>query len=591
MIGKEKERGDLFMNKNLKRALNTTAAVSMSLAMVLGAVNPVNVEAATAACAQSVINGYEEVLEKLENAGGLENLQLTTELEDKYATNGDYAGETVKTYLTNGGVGYKAVKAYYDECATRAEQEEVEKVLKFVENVEALQADIDTMATKLEGAWKDALPEGDVKEARTIYNNITNKYVDYQGNVSDEHAEKLADYLEDLGYLLEDYTDDNYNEIAEKYAEALGNVKVVNVSLADIADEKNLPAKFEKQAEKVLEQITEDKIDTLKEISKYEDVSDYKAVAEIMDALEAAVEAMPEANDLQSTKLDEYKAFKKVEDDFKALTTDGSKEWEKLFDDRLGEISTSDLKTFTEYYETVVSNFYEVEIKERANGDFRATWQNGKYHQYLNTDTAVLADAYKGLAQVVNKDEETTYLDLVLNRAADIEAAIKAVTTDLKGITVNNMTTKDVKAIQAAEEAMIKLAGDTAFGTGIFEEKGEYTNNLTSAQKKEVKNAYRNVKALVDAMYDKGLVSLIVGWVETAQGWEYYDNNGNRVMEGWAAGNGYWSFMKNGYSVSNEWCAANDGWYYMGADGKMVTGKVVIDGVEQDFGTDGIWVR
>ena len=30
------------MNKNLKRALNTTAAVSMSLAMVLGAVNPVN---------------------------------------------------------------------------------------------------------------------------------------------------------------------------------------------------------------------------------------------------------------------------------------------------------------------------------------------------------------------------------------------------------------------------------------------------------------------------------------------------------------------------------------------------------------------
>ena len=37
---------------------------------------------------------------------------------------------TVKTYLTNGGVGYKAVKAYYDQCATRAEQEEVEKSIK-----------------------------------------------------------------------------------------------------------------------------------------------------------------------------------------------------------------------------------------------------------------------------------------------------------------------------------------------------------------------------------------------------------------------------------------------------------------------------
>ncbi len=29
----------------------------------------------------------------------------------------------------------------------------------------------------------------------------------------------------------------------------------------------------------------------------------------------------------------------------------------------------------------------------------------------------------------------------------------------------------------------------------------------------------------------------------------------------------------------------------MGADGKMVTGKVMINGVEEDFGTDGIWVR
>ena len=90
----------------------------------------------------------------------------------------------------------------------------------------------------------------------------------------------------------------------------------------------------------------------------------------------------------------------------------------------------------------------------------------------------------------------------------DVEAAIKAVTTDLKGITVNNMTVKDVKAIQAAGNAMIKLAGDTAFGTGIFEEKGEYTHNLTSAQKKEVKNAYRNVKALVNASVRQRLSKL-----------------------------------------------------------------------------------
>ena len=118
----------------------------------------------------------------------------------------------------------------------------------------------------------------------------------------------------------------------------------------------------------------------------------------------------------------------------------------------------------------------------------------------------------------------------------------------------------------------------------------QFISNYLRSERAEV-DANRE---MIEVLYVKLLLNgevTTVGWVETAKGWEYYDNNGKRVYEGWAPGNGYWSFMKNGYSVSNEWCAAKEGWYYMGADGKMVTGKVVIDGVEQDFGTDGIWVR
>ena len=149
----------------------------------------------------------------------------------------------------------------------------------------------------------------------------------------------------------------------------------------------------------------------------------------------------------------------------------------------------------------------------------------------------------------------------------------------MKGVTVNNIAS-NVKAIKAAEDALAKLvAGEDIFADD--NNAAEYSNNLTNSQKKTVKANYKNAQMLVDKMYEGGYSAMTTGWVETAQGWEYYDNSGKRVMEGWAAGNGYWSFMKNGYSVSNEWCAAKDGWYYMGADGKMVTGKVVIDGVEQ----------
>ena len=82
MIGKEKERGDLFMNKNLKRALNTTAAVSMSLAMVLGAVAPVtNIAAATAAdTVDSAVANKSQVVKVLNMLGDVTVIALNDEL-------------------------------------------------------------------------------------------------------------------------------------------------------------------------------------------------------------------------------------------------------------------------------------------------------------------------------------------------------------------------------------------------------------------------------------------------------------------------------------------------------------------------------
>ena len=58
---------------------------------------------------------------------------------------------------------------------------------------------------------------------------------------------------------------------------------------------------------------------------------------------------------------------------------------------------------------------------------------------------------------------------------------------------------------------MIKLAGDTAFGTGNLEEKGEYTHNLTSAQRKKLRTLTVTLKHWLMLMMIR-LRSLIVGW-------------------------------------------------------------------------------
>ena len=62
------------MNKNLKRALNTTAAVSMSLAMVLGAVAPVtNVSAATI---EDVVDNKDNIEDLLDMLGDVTTIAL-----------------------------------------------------------------------------------------------------------------------------------------------------------------------------------------------------------------------------------------------------------------------------------------------------------------------------------------------------------------------------------------------------------------------------------------------------------------------------------------------------------------------------------
>ena len=86
------------------------------------------------------------------------------------------------------------------------------------------------------------------------------------------------------------------------------------------------------------------------------------------------------------------------------------------------------------------------------------------------------------------------------------------------------------------------------------------------------------------------------GWVQTGNGWEYYENgnkaigwkdisgtwyyfNDNGIMEtGWAEVNGHWYFLNNSGAMETGWVFVNGHWYYMDQWGAMCTGWVSVNG-------------
>ena len=279
-------------------------------------------------------------------------------------------------------------------------------------------------------------------------------------------------------------------------------------------------------------------------------------------------------------------AFDKLSAKIKALADvaktgeDNEAQLDKI-DEAIAAFRSEDVKTLKTYVDTVVNEFWTVAVDQRTSGSYRVKEVDAGLGRYYAFDKVAGENLRKLMTTLVERDGEDTYYDLLVADAASVDELLKAVTTDIEGMTMNSvMTNQQAAKIIAAKKALTKLDADNQ----------KIYKTLTRAERAEVDANREMIEVLYVKLLLNGEVTTI-GWVETAKGWEYYDNNGKRVYEGWAPGNGYWSFMKNGYSVSNEWCAAKEGWYYMGADGKMVTGKVVIDGVEQDFGTDGIWVR
>ena len=642
MIGKEKERGDLFMNKNLKRALNTTAAVSMSLAMVLGAVAPSTATSVNAASyTASVENALtaKSYVENLLNAlGDVSSLPIDQKIYGLGAyvdgvneTSGQESTLPTLKKILDGNAKVKA-DAFDQAVNTFDVKEVLDEAYKFASVVGYSEEQVDTLAYLLDAEYNSSTKNAVEMAEELVKQDTVNlvrkgwdteddeavieKYeklsalLEYKGNIQDgklsskvnltaddsaaedkktDSAQDVLDFIEDKFADLEaDYKDvkeDNLSEDAKTFADAfLGTTVTAGKTVEDLVeDEEYLSYKNLNGVESFIKKATKDTY--VAGGIKYGDVKEEDTVAELVEGLEAVAEGMKETKELIKETEDEKEAFDKLETKLKELaavvTADPSDaEWKNI-QPKIDAFRAKDIEALKAYVDTVVNEFWTVAVEERSSGTYRVKEVNAGLGQFYSLTDAAGTDLTKIMKTLVERDGEETFYDLLVADAASVDELLKAVTTDIEGITFNTvMTNTQANKIIAAHKALTKLDADSK----------KIYNDLTRAEKAEV-DANRE---LIDVLYKKLLYTgnvITVGWVEDAKGWQYYDNNGNRVMEGWAPGNGYWSYMKNGYAVMNDWCAAKEGWYYMGADGKMVTGKVTINGVEEDFGTDGIWVR
>lgn len=80
-----------------------------------------------------------------------------------------------------------------------------------------------------------------------------------------------------------------------------------------------------------------------------------------------------------------------------------------------------------------------------------------------------------------------------------------------------------------------------------------------------------------------------IGWVQSANGWQYRDDNG-LVKNNWKEIDDKWyRFDADGYTIANDWFKnpANEKWYWLHGDGAMATGWQLINNKWYFFNPDG----
>ena len=204
-------------------------------------------------------------------------------------------------------------------------------------------------------------------------------------------------------------------------------------------------------------------------------------------------------------------------------------------------------------------------------------------NEYDSATVEALKTALEAAKAVVNKPESQEQLDKAVEDLKAAQAGLKELNLDeLKA------------ALQKAEEILTEENCYTPESYEAF--KAVYEKVKALLGKPMTQQQADDAKAELEAA--QGQLEKVgkEGWVQTENGWEYYENgqkvtgwlytgnhwyymNDNGIMvTGWAAVDGHWYYMDQWGAMCTGWVAADGHWYYMDQWGAMCTGWVAVDG-------------
>ncbi|WP_373129031.1 hypothetical protein [Dielma fastidiosa] len=447
--------------------------------------------------------------------------------------------------------------------------------------------------------------EKNIKDAEAAYKVITDneKYLNAVINDSDVMKE-----VENFKIEVKDYKGENEDVYNKDYVKALEDTILVGkVSIYD-AVEKDAAISYKdlSKVEKVLKNIKNDDIDALSDIADYDDVKDSEEVANYIEGLETIISDMKEVKDLLKSTNTDVKTYKKdlatkvnklavaADAYLKAVKDDKlTDKIEEDLDKALNAFREADATALKNFVEDFIGSFYTLTPKQLNSGKYVVRLENADYGRYVETtdvfdllekDSDETGLQYLLTTVIDNEESEETYYDTVVNTVTTVEELLKAVTTDIDGITMGTtLTDKQAAKIVAAKKALNQLVTDGKIAT-------EYASALTSKEKKEVLGNAELIETLYFKLILNGTVTQS-GWVDKGNGdWDYIAEDGSRPSK-WIASGANWYYVKNGTMLRNSWIASDaqgTRWYYVDDNGVMVS-NTTVNGYT--FNSYGVWVK
>ncbi|RHN01748.1 hypothetical protein [Dielma fastidiosa] len=615
------------MNKYSSKAVKTAATVGMSLAMVLSNAAPVfaNDDTPTTTEVSETRSVIEIVIDQKDAVEDLLDLLG----DGKNIAADDYVGGTKEYFKVASELKFKEI--FSQEITNGATKETVKVVLEnaykyaSVAGYTAEQTDIlkYLVGTKIDGDVKTAVEFAEVlvsddvvekldeyaksgvvdKDIVAFYNKVSS-LMDFKGNIASDKAdtlEKVEDLFADLKSDVEDYKEDTVGNDAKKFAKKLADEAVAGSTVSKLVDDEDKISYTNLSSlNAFISKVTKDSYKLEVETGlfiKYGDVKNEDVVADYIDGLETIASEMQDVKDLINDTKSEKKEFDKLDKKLKALVEafegtvgEGKKfatedKKQDAIDDAITAFRADDVKALKEYVDAFVNEFWTVTTEQRTSGSYRVKEVNAGLGRYYEFAKVAGNDLYKIMTTLVDSDEEDTYYDLLIADAASVDELLKAVTTDIEGISLNTtLTDKQAAKIIAARKALNRLVDKD----GNIE--AEYANSLTRSEKKEVLANQEIIEALYLKLILNGTITQS-GWVDKGNGdWDYIAEDGSRPSK-WIASGANWYYVKNGTMLRNSWIASDaqgTRWYYVDDNGVMVS-NTTVNGYT--FNSYGVWVK